>query len=171
MIKLTSDKNQIINLWKNVFGDDEDYIKFFLNGCKNKLCLGYFVDNELVSMIFLIDCKYGSYIGKYVYAVATDKKYRNKGYASLLINEAKKNMNDFLWLIPAEESLFDYYSKLGFKTKLYSNSNYINKIEFDENDLIINELYEGSAFEFPKGMIYSLLNLPDGDTGMNEKGE
>lgn len=171
MIRITSDENQIINLWHNVFGDDENYVKFFLDECKNKLCLGYFIDDQLVSMLFLIDCNYQNYNGKYVYAVATDKKYRNKGYASILVNEAKKYMNDFLWLIPAEESLFDYYSKLGFEIKLYSNSNYESQIIFNESNEIVNDLYEGSSFEFPKGMMYSLKNLPKGDTGKNMRGE
>lgn len=165
MIKITSDEIQIINLWHNVFGDDEDYIKYFLKECKNKMCLGYFVKDTLVSMIFLIDCNYCNYKGKYVYAVSTEEKYRNKGYAGLLINEAKKYMNDFLWLIPADESLFDYYSKFEFETKLFSDSSYENKITFNESDEITKDLYEGSSFEFPKGMMYSLKKLPNGDTG------
>lgn len=106
--------------------------------------------------MFLIDCSFCSCNGKYVYAVATDSAFRNRGYASKLIEEAKKQMGDFLWLIPADEELFDYYSKFGFETKLYSNSAFENKIEFNEIDEIISELYEGSAFENPKGMLYSL---------------
>ena len=171
MIKFTSDKSQIINLWHDVFGDDEKYVDCFLNECRNKVCLGYFVDDILVSMLFLIDCKYLNCNGKYIYAVATDKEHRNKGYASLLVNEAKKYMDDFLWLIPAEKSLFDYYSKLGFVTKLYSNSNFKNKIKFNEPAKILLDLYEGSSFELPKGMIYSLKDLPKGDTGMIVRGE
>ncbi len=170
-IRITLEKQKIINLWHNVFGDDEKYITYFLNECKNKNCLGYFVDDELVSMLFLIDCKYMNHSGKYIYAVATDENFRNQGYASLLVNEAKKYMNDFLWLIPANEKLFDFYAKLGFETKLYSSSNYKNKITFNESPSIVDDLYDGSSFEFPKGMIYSLKNLPVGDTGMIMRGE
>lgn len=171
IIKITSDEQKIIKLWHNVFGDEEKYVAYFLNECKNKICLGYFIDDELVSMLFLVDCDYVHYSGKYVYAVATDQNFRKQGYASLLVNEAKKYMNDFLWLIPADENLFNYYSKLGFETKLYSNSNYKNKMIFNESPTIVSDLYEGSSFEFPKGMIYSLKDLPDGDTGMIVRGE
>ena len=70
----------------------------------------------------------------------------------------------FLWLIPAEDYLFDLYSKYGFETKLYSDSSYGNKVEFSESDDIVDYLYDGSRYEFPKGMIYSAIHLPDGNS-------
>ncbi len=123
-------KEQIINLWQSVFGDDREYIEFFLDNCKNKICLGTFSEEQLCSMLFLLDVSYSSYKGKYVFAVATEKSHRNKGYAGGLIEEAKLYMDDFLCLVPAEKSLFSYYEKHGFNTKLYSsksiNPNYKN---------------------------------------------
>lgn len=172
MIKFTTDKNQIISLWQRVFGDDEDYINYFLDKCVNKSCLGYFENDKLVSMLFLIDCTYCGCKGKYVYAVATDEKCRGRGYASSLINEAKTQMSDFLWLIPATESLFEYYSRLGFETRLYTDSRFENSIIFNESEEVIAELYDGSEFEYPKGMLYSVKNFPDGNTGIKvNKGE
>lgn len=171
MIDFVTDRKQIISLWHDVFGDEEEYINFFLDNCKNKSCLGYFENEKLASMAFLIDCHYCGCNGKYIYAVATDEKYRNKGYASKIIEEAKRHMIDFLWLIPANEELFEYYSNRGFKTKLYSNSNFKNKMSFMEADNINADLYDGSDFENPKGMLYSLQDFPDGDTGMKNKGE
>lgn len=166
MIKLTNNRKQIISLWYDVFGDDEAYINYFLDSCKNKSCLGYFENDSLVSMLFMIECEYCGCKGEYLYAVCTEENYRGRGHAALLVEEAKKYMSDFLWLIPANESLFNYYSKLGFETKLFTASNYIDKVVFYENNEIAAELYDGSEFKYPKGMIYSLKKFPNGDTGM-----
>lgn len=169
MIKFTDDKNQIIRLWQDVFGDSKEDIDFFLDNCHNKSCLGYFHENELVSMLFLIDCYYAGAKGKYIYAVCTDNRYRKKGFASSLINEAKSFMNDFLWLIPAKNYLFEYYAEFGFETKLYTSYEYEHIIKFDESSEITEYLYEGSSFDLPKGMMFSYLNFPCGCTGMKIK--
>ncbi|MDE6723681.1 MAG: GNAT family N-acetyltransferase, partial [Eubacterium sp.] len=142
MIKLTDDKEKIISLWRSVFSEDSrEDVLFFLKECKHAECLGCFEGKELVSMLFLVDCSFADLNGKYVYAVCTNEKYRNKGYSSSLIHEAKKYMNDFLWLIPAHDSLFDFYANFGFETKLHSDKEYENNIYFDENDEIIEYLY------------------------------
>ncbi|MCH5316361.1 MAG: GNAT family N-acetyltransferase [Eubacterium sp.] len=165
-IDFTEDREQIISLWSSVFGDSREDIEFFIDECKNYSCLGLFVDDTLASMLFLVDCKYSEYNGKYVYAVCTAEVYRKHGYSSSLISEAKKHMRDFLWLIPANDGLFEFYSKHGFETRLYSDGEFQNKIEFDEINEIIEYLYEGSDHEFPKGMIFSALDLPIGSTGI-----
>ena len=167
MIKFTDDREQIICLWNEVFHDSREDIEYFLDNCKNKRCLGFFENDTLVSMLFLIDCKYGKLSGKYLYAVCTSKESRNKGFAGKLIEEAKGHMKDFLWLIPANDGLFEYYAKYGFITKLYSQGVFENSIEFNENEDVVSEyLYDGSDFEFPKGMTYSRLDLPEGGTGL-----
>ena len=167
-INFTDNREQIISLWSAVFGDSRADIEFFLDECKNKSCLGLFADGKLVSMLFLVNCKYSEYNGKYVYAVCTAENHRKRGYSSRLLCEAKKYMSDFLWLIPANDGLFEFYAKHGFETKLFSNSIFEHNIEFDESKEIIEYLYEGSDYAFPKGMIYSALDLPIGGTGFNK---
>lgn len=167
MIRFTKDREQIISLWCDVFiGDSREDVEFFLDNSKNISCLGYLEEERLVSMLFLIDCIYSELKGKYVYAVCTHKDFRCRGYSSMLINEAKNYMNDFLWLIPANLSLFAFYEKLGFKTKLYSDKKFSHSIKFNETDDIIEYLYDGSEFEFPKGMVYTLKDFPVGNTGL-----
>lgn len=168
-IEFTIDKNQITALWSSVFGDSEQDIAFFLDNCRHKKCLGYFADNKLVSMIFIVDCTYCGMSGGYIYAVSTYNDFRGRGYASKLIETAKKYDYDFLWLIPAEDSLFDFYKRFDFKTKLYSDKKYDNCIAFDENDEICEYLYEGSAYKYPKGMVYSKQKFTEGGTGFKVK--
>lgn len=167
MIRFTDDKEQIISLWQSVFIEDSrEEVLFYLDECKNAECLGYFKEDKLVSMLFLVGCSYADLKGKYVYAVCTNKNFRNKGYSSSLINEAKKHMDDFLWLIPAHDFLFDFYAKFGFETKLYSDKEYKEKIHFDENKEIIEYLYSGSDYTYPEGMVYSNKAFPVGNTGI-----
>lgn len=168
MIDFTEDRKQITDLWKSVFKDSEAEIAFFLDNCKHKRCLGYFESGSLVSMLFLVECEYSSLYGKYIYAVCTYPEFRGKGYAGALVNYAKALDTDFLWLIPANDGLFGYYSALGFQTRLYSVGNYKNAVRFNESDEIIEYLYEGSDFERPNGMVYSKTEFPNGSTGLKK---
>lgn len=162
-IDFCNDSEQIIHLWHSVFKDGRDDILFFLDNCKNKKCLGAFVNGELVSMLFLVDCRYGELNGRYVYAVSTLEKYRGFGVAGSIIKNAKKYMKDFLWLIPAEESLIDYYKRFGFEIKLYSGYEYTNKITFDESTDIIEYLYEGCELKYPVGMVFTNADFKAGN--------
>lgn len=164
-IAVTDDSSRITALWKEVFGDTEEDITFFLENCRHKLCLGYFKDDALVSMLFLVDCFYCNRKGAYLYAVCTKSEFRGRGFVSRLIFEAKKLDYEFLWLIPAKDSLFEFYRRFGFETKLFSDGKYTNKVKFDESEEICEYLYEGGDYQYPSGMICSRCKLPVGGTG------
>lgn len=168
-IAFTNDNEQTGALWSSVFGDSKEEIDFFLNNCRHKKCLGYFVDDKLVSMLFIVGCSYCNESGGYIYAVSTYKEFRGRGYASRLIETAKTSGYNFLWLIPAEDSLFDFYNGLGFETKLYSDKKYDNCIAFNENMEICEYLYEGSVYKYPRGMFFSEKYFPEGGTGFKSK--
>lgn len=100
--------------------------------------------------------------------MCTLPEFRGRGISGSLIEYSKSLGYDFLWLIPASESLFCFYSRFGFETKLYSGERRENRISFNESDEIVFDfLFDGSDFEYPKGMIYSALCLPDGGTGLD----
>ncbi len=165
-IDFCNDQKQIVDVWKSVFGDSEQEILYFLDECKNKKCLGAFVNGKLVSMLFIVNCTYGRLKGKYIYAVSTLKEYRGNGIAGRLVEKAKEYADDFLWLIPAEESLIAYYKKFGFDIKLYSYTDYSNRIAFDESRNIIEYLHEGCQLEKPVGMVCTNNDFSVGDTGI-----
>lgn len=168
-IDFCHDFKQIINVWEKVFGDSEEDILYFLNNCKNKKCIGAFIEGKLAAMLFLVDCKSGSLNGKYIYAVATLPEYRNNGLAAAIIYEAEKYKNDFLWLIPANESLIAYYEKFGFKIRLYLNAEERSGICFDEESGIVDYLYEGCEMTEPIGMVLSDNEFPAGNIRVNLK--
>ena len=64
-------RNDIISLWYECFGDEAEYIEFFLDRCPNKLCLGCFENNRLVSMLFLLNGEVDGFPAKYIYAACT----------------------------------------------------------------------------------------------------
>jgi Acetyltransferases len=63
--------------------------------------------------------------GAYIYGVATLPEHRGNSYSRMLLNKALDHSRetglDYIIVKPAEESLFDFYNKVGFETTLYSN--------------------------------------------------
>lgn len=115
-------REDIISLWEECFGDDRAYIEFFLDSCPNKVCIGSVADGKPVSMLFLLNGELNGFSCKYIYAACTSIDCRGRGLMGELIEYAKSCCQDieadFLFLVPAEDSLYDYYSRFGFVTKM-----------------------------------------------------
>ena len=111
------DKNAVIGLWQEAFGEAEKEILPFLEFI-NKNMLLMAENGKIISMLSLLKVKIGDINGRYVYAVATDKRFRGRGYASELLQYAKQlikeNNEEFLVILPQSESLYDFYAKSGF---------------------------------------------------------
>lgn len=72
---------------------------------------------EIVCVASAIPVNIGDKKGRYIYAVATKKNNRNKGYATSLLKYMMKYFDeDVILLKPASENLFDFYRKIGFDT-------------------------------------------------------
>lgn len=90
-------------------------------------CFAIFESEKIVSFLYAIEKKFKvkSHIQNciYIYGVGTVKTARNKGYMRSLLNEVYNYFMDkntsFLYLVPAESSLFKMYEKFGFKTEFY----------------------------------------------------
>lgn len=116
----------------------------------------YEISGEIVSTASAIPFVVGEKKGRYIYAVATDINYRGKGYAGEVleyIKEYYKDTTDVLLLRPAEESLFDFYRRKGFKEEVYADVREIQfkgeevpeMIDFDE---YVKERSKYNAFSF-----------------------
>ena len=139
MIKQVINHKEIIPLWQEAFGDSKEDILFFLENCKHKICLGYFKDDNLIAMLFLIKCS----LGYYIYAACTKKKDRKNGAMSALLDYCRKNYTS-LCLIPANKTLISYYKNRGF-TKEES----ISSLTFKEIKEICDYLLEGCELDNP----------------------
>ncbi len=104
-------------IYREAFGDEREFEDKLFSVCKKHLKT-FKKDGKTVSMLFLLPCNI--HIGKntvkadYLFAAATDSKYRNKGYASALIKVALSEGTP-IFLRPATEELCSFYEKLGFK--------------------------------------------------------
>lgn len=122
MIRLTEAKDipNIKKLWQEVFDEDSKICELFFNSvfpfCRGVVCDG---DNgDIYSSLFLIPCRLGEFHGLCVYCAMTAESHRGKGIMQSLLNfsdEYRKGADlDFLFLVPAEKSLFNYYKSCGY---------------------------------------------------------
>lgn len=122
MIKVYNAENlnrkDVIALWMKCFGDSREYVEFFLDNCPGYVCIEYFVEDKLVSQLFLLEGELASEKCKYLYAACTHEDYRRRGIMEELIEFTKTYCKDknysSIFLVPANESLYSYYSKFGF---------------------------------------------------------
>ena len=113
------DKKELSSLWQITFLEDSQVIEnFFETVFPTVVTPNIKIDGEIASALFLLPCKIGNYNGKCVYCAMTKYAHRGKGYMKQLLDFSydycKENNLDFLFLVPAESSLFDYYAKCGF---------------------------------------------------------
>lgn len=122
--------NQCKRLYIDAFHDDEQFTNLLFGLFFDSSCRYICEDGRVISMLFAIDVTLDGILGKYVYAVATDEKYRSKGYMRRLfekISDEFQKEYDFFCLKPMSESLFDYYGRLGFEKCFKKSSDVIKK--------------------------------------------
>ncbi len=145
----------LTELWHTVFGDDYGYIDCFFEKaysyCDVFLTLA---DSKPVSSFYLLPCYIDydgkRYKGKYLYAAATYPEHRGKGLMAELINEAidycrNSSDIDFISLVPAQEGLYNYYGRFGFKEAMYR---YVTEIRdrFECPDAEVLKLEDSAEF-------------------------
>ena len=130
MISIAEKKDvpQLKKLWKEAFGEDVS-AEMFYDGIFSQKASGRIKilverkkDIGIVSMLHYIPCCYESnnrkYNGAYLYALATAQQYRGQKIMGALIqyaiDMAESMEMDFLYLIPATDSLYEYYQRFGF---------------------------------------------------------
>lgn len=122
------DRDDIFEIWKICFGDDDTYINFFLShGFNPNSCLVWEEQGVPVAMMHLLRAEYSANGEispvQYIYAAATKPAYRGRGIMAQLLDAAVKegasNGCLFTFLLPSNGGLYDYYGKLGFKPSFY----------------------------------------------------
>lgn len=112
-------------IWQICFGDSEAYIdSFFQKQMKPENTLVYYHNQELpVAMLFLLPAKLNVqgqvFPAQYLYAACTLPEYRGRGYMKQLVDAASelgkgRGIANTI-LVPAEESLFEFYKKCGYQ--------------------------------------------------------
>ncbi len=119
----TGDLPALIALWQAVFGDDERFIRAFYRASGIGRTIVAEADERIVGMINCPEIELWAgddrYRGAYIYALAVDAHCRGAGIGSALLSAAEgdeylERATQFLLLIPAEASLFDFYARKGY---------------------------------------------------------
>lgn len=115
-------------LWKLCFGDSDSFIDFYyaIRYKEDETAL-LLQDGEILAMLTMlpvtIEASGRSYDAAMLYAIATHPEYRNRGYATILIDFAhqylKKNRVAFTALVPAGRQLFKFYQRQGYQDCFY----------------------------------------------------
>ena len=121
-LKLTDAEQQMRQLWQRTFGDSRADVDHFLVRIYNpQLCLTHSQEGSVVAMLHIVPLSDNHSCSAYIYAVATDTAYRNRGFASTLLKQAIERIErskeyDRIVLIPASDALAAYYAKFGFES-------------------------------------------------------
>lgn len=114
------DRGDLIELWKQAFGDSEEYIEMFLaeNASLCKIVI-YRAEGKIASATYLLPVSYAradhtNAKAWYLYAAATLPEYRGNGFFGEVLGFIQEWFLEPVFLVPAQKSLISYYERHGF---------------------------------------------------------
>ena len=112
-------------LWQEAFDEPEDFTDLFFSVGFSPDRYHCVWDNGVpVSALYWFDCYLGEQKLAYIYGVATRKTHQGKGFAGKLLQEAHNILRAQGYagtiLVPASQSLFDFYQKFGYHTATFT---------------------------------------------------
>lgn len=119
------DHEKLKKLWAGIFGDTPEMVEdYFAHRHRDENMLVETQEDEIAGMLTMLHLRLlspgHSFPARYIYAVATDPKFRNQGVSTRLLDYAHRFMQGLgeaaSILVPASPSLFDFYGKRGYKT-------------------------------------------------------
>lgn len=115
---------QLRALWKNAFGDTEEFLDiFFSRGFSPDRCRCVTVDGSVVAALYWFDAVCSAEKYAYLYAVATDPAHRGRGLCRALMEDVKELLagQDYagLILVPQNDSLAAMYRRMGYRDCTY----------------------------------------------------
>lgn len=128
-------KDDLRNLWKEAFSDTDTFLDTFdSTAFSSTRCRCITLNGKVVAALYWFDCTFVEKKVAYIYAVATDKKFRGQGLCHSLMTDTHHHLMQqgyaFTLLSPATETLFSFYRSLGYK-----NATYIKEIDLIKNTL------------------------------------
>lgn len=115
-----TDENELKDLWKEAFGDTDGFINLFFSlafSFEHSLCV--YESGSVAASLYWFDAHIEERKVAYIYGVATKKEHRSKGFSTALLKAAHKKLKECGYeaaiLVPADEGLFKFYGKLGYR--------------------------------------------------------
>lgn len=114
------DRETLYVLWQKTFGDSDKFLESFYRIAYSPDRARCVYDGDKpIAALYWFDCEYDGERLAYLYAVATDKEYRGRGIGTALLEDTHRHLVTLGYsgavLVPAEPSLFDFYSERGYK--------------------------------------------------------
>ena len=111
-------------LWKEAFGDTDEYIDtFFSVAFSEDRCFSAWDGDKLAGALYFFNCSFDGHPIAYLYGVATAKAYRGRGVCRRLMEHTHSVLRSRGYvgsiLVPAGKDLFDFYRKLGYNVCTY----------------------------------------------------
>ena len=156
-------KSICLELYKEAFPErDIPFEEELFENCF-KYCRYIIKNGEIVSMLFALPCeieiKKEKYKCIYIYAAATLKRCRGKGYMGELIEGLKETRMPLL-LRPSNEGLSNFYKKFGFKTVKAKKSKALPYVAPSEDfEKLIQKFPETETNQEYTAMYYSKNNI------------
>ena len=112
------------SLWKEAFGDGEEFIDAFFSAAFSPDRARCAKENDdVIAMLYWFDCEHDGERVAYLYAVATAKAYQGRGVCSALMENTHRHLMEKGYtgalLVPGTAELFGFYDKFGYKTSCY----------------------------------------------------
>ena len=113
------------HLWQEAFDEPDDFTDLFFSvGFSPDRCHCVWDNGVPVSALYWFDCYLGGQKLAYIYGVATLKTHQGKGFAGKLLQETHNILQAQGYagtiLVPANQSLFDFYQKFGYHTATFA---------------------------------------------------
>lgn len=107
-------------LWQEAFGDTEEYLQLFFSTAFSPLrCRCVTEKGEPAAMLYWFDCAVKDRPYAYLFAVATAKAFRGRGFCHALMADTHRHLKALGYagaiLVPAEERLFAFYGAMGYR--------------------------------------------------------
>lgn len=117
----TGDIPALRRLWQQAFGDTDAFLdSFFAVGFSPDRCRCLWLDDCLASALYWFDCSWEEKPVAYLYAVATDEKFRGRGLCRALMEATHSHLQKQGYvasvLVPGTKELFRLYEKMGYQT-------------------------------------------------------
>lgn len=107
-------------LWQQAFGDPEAFTDgFFRTGFSPERCRCVFLDGTVAAALYWFDGQWREKRIAYLYAIATDRQFRNRGLCQALMEDTHTHLKKLGYagaaLVPADRALFSFYEKASYR--------------------------------------------------------
>lgn len=125
-MKLNFEKNKseyiplLKKLWLDCFEEKSEAVDLFFNRCLDFTSIyTASIEDKPVAMLYLVHSTLNGKKAHYLCCAATSRDYRNLGIMGRLIeyamSDSRKNGDVYSLLFPANEKLYGYYERFGYK--------------------------------------------------------